>query len=227
MEGLVSRWKGRKRLGDGNQLTGMFFNMPWVPLQMTLLPLHFRTLLMATLWTLSFLWTSPFRGTKLSNPFLWPQPSTSFPFSHSVSLCQLLLIPWPLPGFLSSPVQPGVSHTLTSIPVLSFLPLCPPTSQSVPRPRWSNLVTSPIPNHSQVVRVYWKSCFPRWLCQQCFYLRLVVSICHAPRWLSKPSPLSDISCCNLSALRRHPPQYKHRLWHDNVLNASLSAPINT
>ena len=104
---------------------------------------------MATLWTLSSPSTSPFRGAELSNPFLWPQPSTSFPFSHSVSLCQLLLVPWPLPGFLSSPAQPGVGHSLTSMPFLSFLPLCPPHLPG-PRPRWSNHVpnSQPLP-HSQ------------------------------------------------------------------------------
>ena len=179
---------------------------------------------MATLWTLSSPSTSPFHGAELSNPFLWPQSSTSFPFSPSVSLCQLLLVPWPLPGFLSSPAQPGVGHTLTSMPFLSFLPLCPSTSQC---PDPGDPTTSPIPNHSHMVRVCWKSCFPRWLCHKCFYVCLVISFCHAPRWHSKPSPFSDISCRNLRVLRRHPPQYKHRLWHQNALSASLDAPINT
>ena len=140
------------------------------------LPVHFRTPPHDYSLDSSSPWTSPFGGAKLSNPFLWPQSSTSFPFSHSVSLCQLLLIPWPLTWlpFLPSPAW-GWSHSRQHTRSLISTTQCPDPGDPV---------TSPIPNHSQAVRVCWKSCFPRWLCQQCFYARLVVSSCHAPRWLS-------------------------------------------
>lgn len=113
------------------------------------------------------------------------------------------LVPWSLTWlpFLPSHPAPGVGHTLASIPGLSFLP--PSAQTQVIR---SHPPPQPLPGGQGLL----KSCFPSMampamlLCTPSYFFLPCSTMAF------KSSPFSDISCRNLSALRRHPPQYKHR-----------------